>query len=292
MKTWLDCYPCFLRQALSAARRAGASEDVQKQILLLTMEELQHMPQGATPPEMAWRIHQVVREQTLTADPFHAAKKQATDEALRQYPQLKAQVNAAEDPLEMAVRIAIAGNIIDLGAADSFDLQANLERVLTQDFAINDLPVLRQKIENATSILYLADNAGETVFDRILIETLNKSVTYVVKAAPVINDATYEDAIAAGIGKVADIIDNGTQAPGTLFSKCSADFRQRFEQAELIIAKGQGHYESLSDTSGPIFFLLQAKCGVIARNLGINEGDIVVKQAKPGRHFAPHLVLP
>lgn len=278
MKTWLDCYPCFLRQALSAARRAGASEAVQRQILLSTMAELQRLPANATPPEMAWRIHGIVRQQAGTPDPFYSAKQQATAEALGLYPRLKRRVEAAADPLEMAVRMAIAGNIIDLGAAEHFDLQSNLERVLIQDFAINDLPSLRQQLAQASSILYLADNTGETVFDRVLIEMLNKPVTYVVKAAPVINDATREDALAAGIGQVAEIIDNGSQAPGTLFSQCSVDFRRRFEQAELIIAKGQGHYESLSDTPGPIFFLLQVKCGVIAANLGIAEGDIVVRR--------------
>ena len=282
MKTWLDCYPCFLRQALSAARRTGASEKKQRQILLLTMQELQHIPEGATPPEMAWQVHRIVREQTQTGDPFHGAKQQATDEALRLYPHLKQLVKTAKDPLEMAVRIAIAGNIIDLGAADSYDLQSNLDRALAQDFAINNLLALKHEIESVSSILYLADNAGETVFDRVLIETLKKPVTYVVKAGPIINDATREDAVAAGLEPVADIIDNGSQAPGTLFSQCSADFRQLFEQAELIIAKGQGHYESLSDVPGPIFFLLKAKCGVIARNLDIAEGDIVVKQANAG----------
>lgn len=279
MKTWLDCYPCFLRQALSAARRAGASEKVQRHILQLTMEELQHIPDGATPPEMAWQVHRVVREQTETADPFQAAKQQATEEALGLYSHLKQLVETAKSPLEMAVRIAIAGNIIDLGAADSYDLRSNLEQALAQDFAINDLSALKQQLENVSSILYLADNTGETVFDRVLIETLQKNVTYVVKAGPVINDATREDAVAAGLDKVADIIDNGSQAPGTLFSQCSADFKRLFDQAELIIAKGQGHYESLSDVPGPIFFLLKAKCGVIARNLDVAVGDIVVKQA-------------
>ena len=178
----------------------------------------------------------------------------------------------------MAVRIAIAGNIIDLGVADSYDLDATLKRVLTQDFAINDLAALRSALAQNLSVLYIADNAGETVFDRVLIESLVGSVTYVVKSGPIINDATFEDAVAAGIDQVATIIDNGSNAPGTLFEHCSETFRQRFSQAGLIIAKGQANYESLSDSSAPIFFMLQAKCNVIARDLGIAEGDIVLKQ--------------
>ena len=278
MKTYLDCYPCLLRQALSAARRSGASDNQQHIILLKTMKELSVFPTDSTPPQLAYRIHQCVQQLTSNLDPYRNDKDQSTQQALALYPELKKKVGAASDPLEMAVRIAIAGNIIDLGVADSYDLDATLKRVLTQDFAINDLAALRSALAQNLSVLYIADNAGETVFDRVLIESIVGSVTYVVKSGPIINDATYEDAIAAGIDQVATIIDNGSNAPGTLFEQCSEAFRQRFDQADLIIAKGQANYESLSNSSAPIFFLLQAKCNVIARDLGIAEGDIVLKQ--------------
>ncbi len=178
----------------------------------------------------------------------------------------------------MAVRIAIAGNIIDLGVADSYNLNATLSRVLIEPFAINDLVSLRNALAKSASVLYLADNAGETVFDKVLIETLEIPVIYVVKAGPIINDATHEDAVAAGIDQVAKIIDNGSNAPGTLLDQCSKVFCKRFAQADLIIAKGQANYESLSNSTAPIFFLLQAKCNVIARDLGIAEGSSVLKQ--------------
>ena len=278
MKTFLDCYPCLLRQALSASRRAGASENKQHSILLKTMEELSTFPSNSTPPQLAYRIHQQVQQMTNNIDPYRDDKDQATQQALALYPELKKKVSVASDPLEMAVRIAIAGNIIDLGVSESYDLDATLKRVLTQAFAINDLAPLRSTLARSKSVLYLADNAGETVFDRILIESLDLPVSYVVKAGPIINDATFEDAVAAGIDQVAEIIDNGSNAPGTLLDQCSELFRQRFAQADLIIAKGQANYESLSDSSAPIFFLLQAKCNVIARDLAIAEGGIVLKQ--------------
>ena len=278
MKTYLDCYPCLLRQALSAARRAGASENQQHKILLNTMQELSTFPSDSTPPQLAYRVHQQVQQLSNNIDPYREDKDQATQQALALYPELKKKVNEASDSLEMAVRIAIAGNIIDLGVADNYDLDAALHRVLTQPFVINDLASLRSALARSNTILYLADNAGETVFDRVLIESLELPVTYVVKAGPIINDATHEDAVAAGIDQVATIIDNGSNAPGTLLDQCSALFRKRFAQAGLIIAKGQANYESLSDSSAPIFFLLQAKCNVIARDLGIAEGGSVLKQ--------------
>ncbi|BCG63545.1 MAG: hypothetical protein methR_P1269 [Methyloprofundus sp.] len=278
MKTYLDCYPCLMRQALSAARRAGASENKQHKVLLKTMEELSAFPTDSTPPQLAYRIHQRVQKLTNNIDPYRNDKDQATQLALALYPELKRKVSQASDPLEMAVRIAIAGNIIDLGVADSYDLEATLERVLTHAFAISDLAALRNALAQSASVLYLADNAGETVFDRVLIETLDVPVNYVVKAGPIINDATREDAVAAGIESVANIIDNGANAPGTLLDQCSELFRKRFAQADLIIAKGQANYESLSDSSAPIFFLLQAKCNVIARDLDVAEGGTILKQ--------------
>ncbi len=278
MKTYLDCYPCFMRQALSAARRAGASDDQQRQILLKTMEQLQNLPADATPPQMAHQIHLMIKQLTKISDPYRQAKEEATQQALAMYPRLKEIVRNATDPLETAVRLAIAGNIIDLGVAESYDLKATVERVLKQPFAINDLASLRLSLANISAILYLADNAGETVFDRVLIETLKLPVTYVVKGGPIINDAIREDAIAAGIDQVAEIIDNGTDAVGTLIDDCSSSFRKRYEQAELIISKGQANYESLSTSSAPLFFLLQAKCNIIARDLDVAEGAVVIKQ--------------
>ena len=277
MKTYLDCYACLMRQALSASRKAGAPEALQKEVLINVMEELQHLPSETTPAEMAYKIHRVVRDKTAIEDPYKKAKKQATQEALSLYSELKKKIDAAADRLEMAVRIAIAGNIIDLGVSESYDMHATLSRVLTQPFAINDLPSLRKALSESSSVLFLADNVGETVFDRVLIEELNMPVTYVVKAGPIINDATREDAEASGIAEIAEIIDNGSQAPGTILEQCSQSFIQRFEQADLILAKGQANYESLSENPAPIFFLLQAKCNVIARDLRVHQTDIVLK---------------
>lgn len=276
MKTCLDCYPCFLRQALSAARQAGAPVEMQRHILLETMDQLGSLPADATPPVMAEGIHRMVRRETHTPDPYAQSKRDATAQAMRLLPALRERVRTAPDPLETAVRIAIAGNIIDDGVAEHYDLESTLARVLQQPFAIDGLALLRQALSGAGTILYLADNAGETVFDRVLIETITRPVTYVVKAGPVINDATLGDALAAGLDTVSNIIDNGSDAPGTLLEHCSASFRERFAQAPLIIAKGQANYETLSDIQAPVFFLLQAKCKVIADDLGVPPGSVVL----------------
>ena len=130
---------------------------------------------------------------------------------------------------------------------------------------------------NAQDILYLADNAGEIVFDRLLIEQLPmQKITVVVKGFPIINDATMEDAVAAGLTEIVSVIDNGSDAPGTILEICSDAFVSRFEQADLIITKGQGNYETLSDIDKNIYFILKAKCPVIASDLGCPIGQMVL----------------
>ena len=277
MQTYLDCYPCFLRQAIEAARMLGATPSQEKSVVQQTLSLLSHQPEGTTPPAIGAQVHRVVREVTGRDDPYQEVKRAATVGALTMLPALSALLDSTEDKLETAIRLSIAGNIIDFGPSQDYDLWEVVNRVLSQDIAINDLPLLRVHLEAAKSILFLGDNAGETVFDRILIEALPLPVTYVVRGGPVINDATYQDAISAGIDRVADLIDNGTRIPGTIFAECNSDFKAYFDAADLIIAKGMGNYETLSATPRPVFFLLQVKCPVIARDIGAPYASFVIK---------------
>jgi uncharacterized protein with ATP-grasp and redox domains len=231
---------------------AGADENRQYWVLQEVLDELHQFELTSTPPEMGYRIHQIVRREMGARDPYRQAKEISTRQALALYPRLKALVAEADDSLKTAVRLSIAGNIIDLGVAQEYDLEETIQRVLIQPFAIDAYTAFRDGLSQAEGVLYLADNAGETVFDRVLIETMDKPVTYVVKGGPIINDATREDA-------------------------CSQEFRRLLAEADLIVAKGQANYETLSETDAPIFFLLQAKCPVIARSLGVPVKSIVLK---------------
>ena len=202
------------------------------------------------------------------------------------YPYLKRRVEKSSDRLLMAIRCAIAGNIIDFGAYGSFDLSRDVEEILEKDFAVFDYTKFKYGLDKAHQILYLGDNAGECVFDRILIEEIKKPVNYVVRDAPIINDATYEDAVQAGIDGVATNVSSGTDAPGTILETCTAEFRNIYQNSKFIISKGQGNYEALSNETGPTFFLLKAKCKIIADDFGIDEGEIVLKRSK---YFSAHI---
>ena len=284
MRTYLDCYPCFVRQALDASRNAGASENQQYKVLREVLEALQGFDKGATPPEMAYRIHRIVREATGETDPFRAAKDAHTAEALSLYPRLKTMVAEAQVPLDMALRVSIAGNILDVGVSHNYDLEDVIDEVLRDSSVVGEFDAFQDALARAKQILFLADNAGETVFDRVLIEILGRPVTFVVKSGPILNDATRSEALASGLDEVATIIESGSDAPGTVLDLCSSDLRQRFADADLIIAKGQANYETLSEKTGPVFFLLQIKCQVVARDLGLPVKSAVLKRSN---HWAP-----
>lgn len=276
MKTYLDCYPCFLRQAVEAARLAGADERQQSEILGRVLDLLRDVPLSSVPPEIVRQVHRVVRDVTGVEDPYQEMKAQGTEEALTLYPWLKTILAEAEDKLETAARLSIAGNIIDMGPNPAYDLRDEVMRVLAEPFAADDSEALLSTLNEADSVLYLADNAGETVFDRLLIEAIDAPVIYAVKGRPIINDATVEDARAAGVDQVAEVMSNGSDSPGTLLEACSEAFRRTYDEADLIIAKGQANYETLSEKGARVFFLLQTKCPVIARDLGMPVGSLII----------------
>lgn len=263
---------------------AGANEQQQKAVLDRVLDVLGRIEPSSTPPEIGDQVHRFVRREVGNDDPYRAAKEASTRQALDLYPRLRSLLAEANDPLEVGVRLSIAGNIIDLAAFREYDLWGTVERVLAQPFAINDVTALREALSETSRnaaivpLLYLADNAGETVFDRLLIETLDVPVIYAVKGGPILNDATREDALAAGIDRVAEIISTGSDAPGTILDRCSEEFRRLYDETELVIAKGQANYETLSEEGPKVFFLLQAKCPLIARDVGVPVGSIVLKQ--------------
>lgn len=282
MRVYLDCLPCFLRQALEAARAATEDEDIHRKVINSVAGMIPQFSLGLRPPEIAQQGYQLIYQITGNSDPFRQAKVEANRAALALYPRLKEVVANSEDPLLMACKLAIAGNSIDF--APDFDyggINNLVGTALASQLAINDYKELRSSINNSRYVLYLGDNAGEIVFDRVLIEELRQvkelEIDFVVRERPIINDATVEDAIAVGMDKVARIVSSGCDAPATILSQCSSEMLRLYHSANVIIAKGQGNYESLDEESGNIFFLLRAKCLIVARLLGVSVGDAVLR---------------
>ena len=284
MRTYFDCIPCFIRQALDAVRLATDDKEVHKQVLREVLSLVGKMDFETSPPAMAQKIHRIIKQLAETNDPYKQAKQRFNEFALELSPKFQNMIACSAKPFETAVRLAIAGNIIDLGAKCSLKLSEAEEIIgqsLTEPFDSADLNDFQQATEDAKDILYLADNAGEIVFDRFLIEQIGPDkITLVVKGAPVINDATIDDAKAAGLFDMVKTIDNGNDAPGTILESCCEEFRQRFDRADLIIAKGQGNFETLSDVDKNLFFILRVKCPVIAEHLDCPIGTLVLRKNK------------
>jgi len=283
MKTYLDCLPCLLRHALDSSRLVTAADELAARVMDRVLVELREMDPAAPPPAMGQRIHRIIREELGHPDPYRDQKERFTRWALQQLPSLEARVRGSTDPLLAAARIAIVGNLIDFGPVG--EIQESALEQAVQDALdaplFGDDDVFRREVATAGSILYLADNAGEIVFDRLLVEQLPApEITVAVRGSPVLNDATLDDARAAGFSDRVRLIDNGSDAPATILDQCSDAFRQAFLEADVVIAKGQGNYESLSDARRPVFFLLKAKCHVVAEDLGCEVGALVLKRSR------------
>jgi len=277
MRTYLDCIPCFFAQALKAARIAGADENMQKKILDGVSKLVPEFPLDSTPPEMGRIVYQLVNKLTGNEDPFREIKKSSNQLILNLYPKLEMMVENSKDRVLTAMRLATAGNIIDYGAPTSFEIEEEVTNCLKSNFAVFDYSEFKQALDNTESILYLGDNAGEIVFDKLLIEELEKNIIYVVRDKPIINDALIEDAHDCGLDKIAKVISNGSDAPGTALNLCSREFLEIYHKAPLIISKGQGNFETLSEEKAPIFFLLKVKCPVIAKDIGCKVNDLILK---------------
>jgi hypothetical protein len=287
MKTYLECIPCFTRQTLDAIRMVTDDENLQLRIMRRVLEETSRFPQNTPPPAMGGRIHEIIREETGSADPYNEIKRRANQFALDRLPALRKKVQDSANPFETALRLSIAGNIMDWGAKPHADVSEEavdriLEECLSAPLHGCSPESLRQSLLQADTVLYLADNAGEIVLDRLFIEFMpSVKMTLAVKSGPAINDATLDDAQEAGLTERVEVIGTGNQSPGTLLDQCSSAFRKHFSEADLVISKGQGNYEALSNQSRRIVFLLKAKCPVVARDLDREIGDMVLLDNHP-----------
>jgi len=288
MQIFLDCIPCFIRQALDAARLSTDDKQIHEKVVRDVIILAKDLDMSQSPPVMGQKIHRLIRELAGTEDPYIDVKKQFNNAALQLYSKMRTYIIESKDMLETAIRLAIAGNIIDFGVNSKLkesELEKTISECLAAEFPDMQLKPFQQAINEAEEILYIADNAGEIIFDRLLIEQLPiEKVTVVVKGSPVINDATMEDAVLAGLPQIVNVIDNGSDGPGTILETCSEAFVNRFEEADLVIAKGQGNYETLSDVDKNIFFVLKAKCPVIARDLECEVGEMIFRKSKTFRN--------
>ena len=271
MKSQVECLPCFIRQAYDAVRLATPDVNVHEHVLRQVMHWVSTVPLNQTPCVLGWRTHRLIREVT-GGDPYRKVRTRCNQFALGLLPVLETWVQKASDPLDAAIRLAVAANEVDFGIhgyVDDNQVLAAIDHAIDWRIGNDHLLEFREAVDHARAILYLADNAGELVVDQLLLKQLSaEKVTVVVKGSPVMTEATMEDARMIGMPEWIEVIDNGSDAPGTILDSCSRSFLRRYHSADLIIAKGHAQFETLSGVDGNIYFLLKVKCPVIGREIG------------------------
>jgi damage-control phosphatase, subfamily I len=280
VKTYFECLPCVIRQSLEGVSRVTDDEAVREEVLRRVLRELVGVDFREPSPVIIGKAHRIIREVTGADDPYGTAKETCNRNALNLYPLMKQKIEGSANGLETALRLAIAGNTIDFIVdpdADRSNMLLAVEESLSAPIPPEVLTTFETAVMKARTILYLGDNAGEIVFDRLLVEQLPaEKITYVVKGSAVVNDVTRVDAESTGMADLVEVVDNGSDMPGTVLDHCSAHFQSRFQRADLVIAKGQGNYESLTEIEKSAFFLFKAKCSVVADHLGCEIGKLIL----------------
>ena len=278
-----ECLHCLYGQALKSARLIGCSEAQTKEILDATAQTLIRLQPGSVPPPVAAvPIYDAIAQIVGQSDPIKPYKQMATVQAAKTLAHVRMQIAASKHPILTALRAAIAGNVLDFGAQKHFDLAAELDRVFAAPLAVDDSGRLLESLETAKTVLVLGDNAGEHLFDNLLLETLAAAYSaqrriYATRGKPAINDITLDEAKADGLDRFAELISSGVDTPGTVLDRTDAVFRKHFETADVVIAKGMGNYECLEGCGkAELYFLFKIKCSVVAAATHQAEGSLMI----------------
>jgi len=276
MKAHTDCVPCVFRQVLRAARRITDDEEKLFAVLTHAMDLVRDRLRTGTPADLTTAALKAVTDYFGVNDLYADERRHTNRIMLQLEPELRKLIEYSRDPLRTALRLAAAANMIDFGITDDVDVNAALDKAMTIAFAIDHTDRLVEDLARSKKLLLLADNSGEIVADKLLLEAIgHKNAWVAVRGAALLNDATVADAEEVGLGTVARIISNGSDRLGTVLEDCSAAFKRCFNQADVILSKGQANFESLEHVDRDIYFIMTAKCELVARQLGVRLGDVV-----------------
>lgn len=286
MHTELNCIPCMMRQTIDTLKLAVEDEEIRRKTVNAVLNYLQNIDYAKTPPDIGKRVYEIIHEMTGNPDPYHEVKQKYNAIALALYDDLRRIVYQNYDPVLTAAKLAVAGNVIDFGVSNrEIHVKHIMESIDSLSFEINHFDRFIDDLKKAKRVMYLADNAGEIVFDRLFIEMLQRyypeiglQFTVVVRGKPIINDATMEDAKMIGLERIAKVIDNGDNAPATILKYISDETIKEYQSADIIISKGMGNYETLDEENRLIYYLLKVKCSLTAKRIGAAEGSLVFKR--------------
>ncbi len=282
MKAVSECSYCYLKQAHTSISLVLKDEKKILAYLKRLFPLIESFSLNKTPCEYSTLVLKEVNKLLGVSDPYLEEKKMCNVLALEWEEHLRRLIHNSREPLQTAIKLSVVGNVIDLGIKEQIDIKKSIEQIFSQGFTIDDSDIMIRKAKSDPNqnILIIGDNAGEILFDKILVEELLKhtpNVVYVVKSGPVINDALLEDAEAVGMIGICKIIETGNDWAGAIEEKCSEEMKEHLRKADIIIAKGQANYETLTETCYPVFYTLKAKCSPVADHLEAKMGDLVCK---------------
>lgn len=273
-----ECYFCHIKTVQRLIEKHNPENEIAEDFIF-SVNELLSENRNMPNPKLATDIHRIAREKLNNEDLYIHEKRKANTSLLEEYSHWKNYIIKSNDAFFNAAKLAVVGNIIDYGAHSlKGDLKVQINTLLSNQLRIDQIKELEAEVQKAKSILYIGDNAGEIVFDKLFIETMNHpNITYATRGKPVINDITLDDAKEIQMDNICKIISNGFDAPSTLLEFCSSEFMEIYNEADLIISKGQGNFEGLMTEKHPnTFFMLIAKCKPIAELLDVNINDMVI----------------
>ena len=280
MTTSIEFIPCIVNSMLRLLKLESYNDEIKESAMRKLLSFLSEISYKESLPILSKKIHQILTQELKNEDPYKRLKKKYNDLLLDLYTELKLTINNAADPVNMAMRLAVAGNVIDFGPQFQMDIMQTIDKVIHSNFAIDDSGLLKDDLKSAKSLLYVGDNCGEIVMDKLFLSILNiPQIYYAVRHSPVINDATIEDAKYVGIDNFADIISIGDNTPGAVWNSTSEEFKNIFNSADVVISKGQGNLEGLIDVKHNIYFLLVTKCELIGELIGTKKSDFVIKRS-------------
>ena len=283
MKIENACVECIIGQTQRVADAIGADAALRRKINEDVLAMAEDFDFAESPPEVARRVYEHLAVLAGKKDLYDEVKRHSSEKAKTFIPFLREQIVQADDPFLTAVKVAVAGNVIDLAAEVSFDLDTEIDKLFHTHFAHDDVDALRRKLSQAKTLLYIGDNAGEHLFDALAIETFaslfpHLGITYMTRGKPIINDITFDEAKADGLERVAALVDSGVDTPGFVYNRASEEAQRLFDESDVVLTKGMGNYECLSPSPrGNLVYLLKVKCRVVSRSIGAEIGSIICK---------------
>jgi len=281
MKIESACVECIIGQSLRVADALNADAALRRRIHDDVLAMSKTFDFAKSPPEVARPVYEHMAVLAGKNDLYDEVKRHSTEKAKAFVPFLREQIRSAEDPFLAAVKVAVAGNVIDLAAEVTFDLNEEIGKLFHTAFARDDVARLRTRLSTASTLLYIGDNAGEHIFDALAIETFKSlfprlEITYMTRGRPIINDITFDEAKADGLQRHAALVDSGVDTPGFVYARAGEEAQRLFDRSDVVLTKGMGNYECISPAPRTdLAYLLKVKCNVVSRSIGAELGSLV-----------------